>query len=236
MTQNLRQLGFNKNHYALLSFAVVLFAILLIGRSGFKVSAMFTKAEDVPAPTITYEQTRSEVYAQLGVGENDQYLQELDKQFALLDRGDADGAVLGDSIGIGAVPNADELILPEVEQAYPLKISEQSFPQQELNYLSQVQDLEIRYDATTMLADLNSSDTNLIRSSVGRWQSLLTDLSSIAVPSSMQDYQRTKIYYYYSIMKIGSVYAGLEDEESLTTYLKVMIGFGNKLNQYEKTN
>lgn len=232
MKNNLEQLGFNRNHYLIGLTALIVFAILVFPRTGIKLSAMFSQAEE-PKPQITYEQMRGEVYAQMGVGEVDPYIEELDKQFALLDRGQADGSVLGDAIGIGEVPNADELVLPEVEQRFPVRVTAGFQPEQETKYMAQLQELETSYGTLTMAADLNSSDLNLLQASVKKWQSLLTDLSNSEVPPTLEDYHRTKIYYYYSMMKIGNVYAGLEDESALGTYLKVMISFGNKLNQYE---
>lgn len=228
----LQQLGFNRNHYLIGLIAVIVFGVLVFPRTGIQLSAMFSQADETK-PQITYEAMREKVYAQAGVGKIDPYLQKLDEQFALLDRGQADGAVLGEAIGIGEVPNADELVLPEVEQQFPIRISTSSSPEQESNYLNQLRELEISYNTLAMLGDLNSTDVSLLESSVQKWNSFLTDLSQMEVPVSMEDYHRTKIYYYFSIMRIGSVYAGLSDEASLATYLKVMISFGNKLNQYE---
>ena len=228
----MQQLGFNRNHVAFLAVGVVAFTALMLPKTGLKVSAMFSRADQPAVKMLTYEQARGDIYAQMNIGEEEQYLQNLDTQFALLDRGAANGAVLGEITGLGEIPSADQLVFPELEKAYPI----QTVPESELatmTYYATASELEAKHDTVSIMGQLNSADPAVLRQSVTNWNALLTDLGRLPVPTNLVDEHRAKLSYYYSIMKMGEIYAGDGDESQLAYYLKAMISFENKLNSNE---
>lgn len=224
----LQEMGFNGNHALLLLAGVVVFILLLLPRVDIKLSAMFSKADE-NKKTLTYEQVRDEVYAQMGLGSSDDYLQQLENQFALLDRGMADGAVLGEMIGLGEIPSASEINLPEVNQRYPIILSSDNSAQAVTFYRTQVASIESSYNKVGIMAELNSNDKQALLDSTTRWRAMLEELSTLSVPVSQQAFHKNLLHHYYAVLKMGEVYAGAGNEAELGLFLKIMIATANEI-------
>lgn len=223
--------GFTRNHFGLLLAALAVFTVLVMPRAGIKLSAMFSKA-DTDAPMITYEQTRGEVYAQMGIIDEDQYLRELENQFALLDRGMADGAVLGESIGIGAIPNAEQVFSRELLDQIVLNVHSDNSKDAMLKYAENVLQVESANGSILLLANLNSSDAQTLMQTKQQAQAIVSGLKAVSVPSALQDLHRYKMIYYQSMAGIAEVFATGESGPEFETDSKILFSVMDKI---EKT-
>jgi len=226
----IQQYGFTVNHIALLAVAVLIFGALVIPKTGLSITSVF--GTDEQQPMLTYDQIRGEVYAQMGVGSEDAYIQELENQFALLDRGSTDGAVLGEIIGVGELPDPNSLHLPEVDAKYPARVINDNSPTSISDYQDAVAAIETRNGGARLFAQLSTADTNLLNQSVAGFSTILSEISQLNVPSSQLEMHKVHLSYYYSIMKMAEIYAGSGDESQLQFFLTVMMSTGNKLNSF----
>ncbi len=225
--EKLNNAGFNKNHFQLIGLAMIVFVILIFAKSEISLKSLVTQADSKPE-ILTYEDALKQVSSNNKVN-SDQFNKDLENQFALLDRGQADGKVLGEAIGIGAIPDSSELAVPEAFNEYPVVTSNDNSSVAIANYQNAITNIEARYGTVEMLADLNSDDKQMINSSLAKWKNLLLEISKINVPSSLAESHKNKIVYYYAIMKTGEVYAGQLDESKLSYYLKIMLSYANKV-------
>lgn len=223
------QIGFNKNHAIIIGAVILALSFYSLPRMGINVKAMFDKNE-VKVAVPTYDETRSKVIADMGLTENPDY-NKAREQIALLNRGAIDANVLGEAIGVGAIPGANEMDLPEMEQLYPLNVIKDNGVETVANYHRYVNQIEAKYGVIGMLTILNSSDTQMIMNSMKQWKSMLQELSKIPVPSSLENMHHARLGYYYSMMKTGEVYAGMTSESELGLYVKAMLAFSNKMGE-----
>lgn len=235
MKEKLEQYGFGFNHAALITVVSLGLFSLAYAKSDISVKAMFAKAEK--NEMVTYEQVRDEVYAQAGLINNeDEYLKGLQDQFAVLDKGNIDGKVLGEAIGMGEIPQAKDLRLPELEQMYPVRLAETQTKESIEIYLNKIKELEVKYETISLFAVLNSDDKELLTRAAGQWRLLLSELSGLSAPKAMTQYQKAKLGYYYSALKMSEVYAGKVNESELQTYFQALMSYGNALTQLEQKN
>ncbi|HEX3096058.1 MAG TPA: hypothetical protein VHQ20_02975, partial [Patescibacteria group bacterium] len=108
-----KSLGFTAGHAQLLTVAVAIFAVLFVAKSGVNLKTVFVHA-DTKTEMLTFDQVHNEVAAQENQSSDPTATDDSAQQLALLDRGDVDGKVLGDAIGIGEIPDADQLIVPDI--------------------------------------------------------------------------------------------------------------------------
>lgn len=223
MKDHLKNLGFNFNHIAVIAVVVFAFSFYALPKLGFKPTALFAKANNAEK-MISYDSVRREVYAQMGnIPITDK--NKTADQIALLDRGGSNPQVLGEMIGIGTIPSAEDMVLPEMEQRYPVRIIDENSEGTKAAYKEITTKLERKYSVMSLMAAMNSSDKNVLTRSAQAWDYLLTELSAVNTPSELKDFHRTKIGYYYAMMKVTQVYAGLAPESELGLYTKAMLAF-----------
>ncbi|HMR54983.1 MAG TPA: hypothetical protein PKD34_00105 [Candidatus Doudnabacteria bacterium] len=228
---NKSEYGFTRNHFALLGVAVLVFSLLVIPESGIKLSAMFTQAQ-TQQPVITYDQMRGEVYAQMGIGNESEYIQELENQFALLDRGHADGAVLGESIGIGAIPTAEQVFSRELLDQIQINIINDNSQNSIERYSENVLKVESTNGAIVMLANLNNNDLQVLSETKLQAESLVGDLKAIEVPSELADLHKYKLIYYQTLSVIANGFVGNSNEVDFANHSKILFSVMDKI---EKT-
>jgi hypothetical protein len=224
------KLGFTRNHLAVLAAGVFVLTILILPKSGLKVSAMFSQADEAPKEMITYEQARGEIYAQMEIGEEEKYLQDLDSQFALLDRGAANGAVLGEAIGIGAIPSAEQMLSRENLDLLPVKTTATSAETVQA-YASYVAGVEAENDVLTILANLNSSDSQNLLSSQQRIATLVGQLGQATVPAELADFHRYKIIYYQTLSEIAEGFLTNTLDVNFQNASKLFLSITDKIEQ-----
>lgn len=220
------EIGFNKNHAMIMGVVVFALAGYALPKAGLNVKAMF--GGNQPVHIMTYDDARAKVIADLGdIGPND-YTKTKD-QIALIDRGTLDTQVLGDAIGVGTIPNAKDMQLPELDQQFPLTVTEAEGNEAEASYHTAVSDIESKYGVIDMLAVLNTSNTEELKQSTMQWRQMLRELASVPVPKKMQASHHARLGYYYSLMKTGEVYAGISSESELPLYVKAMLAFSSSM-------
>lgn len=220
------QTGMNKNHVMVMGVVVFALASYALPKTGLSVRAMFGNGE--PVAIMTYDDARARVLADMGDISPIDNTKTKD-QIALIDRGTLDTQVLGDAIGIGTIPNAKDMQLPELDQQYPVKTVEDDTEATLTRYQMALNDIETRYAVVDMLATLNSSDTESIKQSTFKWKQMLQELSAVPVPTKLQANHRARLGYYYSMMKTGEVYAGISSESELPLYVKAMLAFSSSI-------
>lgn len=226
----MNELGFNRNHYLIGLAAIAVFAALVFPRTGIQLSAMFSQADEVN-PKITYEQMRGEVYAQMGVTDDEKYLQDLENQFALLDRGQVDGAVLGQAIGIGAVPSAEQIFTREMLDQIVLTTSSDNTPDNMKKYSEQVLQVETGNEALSTLAALNSSDSQALEQSKDQVDKIVSGLLGVTVPSELLDYHRYKLIYYQNLKAIADSFSGDNANSDLQNQTSILLSVMERIEQ-----
>src|SRR6476469_3596372 len=145
----LQSLGFNSAHAKLLTVVVGVFVVLFFAKSNLDVKTLFVKA-DSKQEVLTYDEVKNQVaqkYQSSSAGEDDS-----SDQVALLSRGDVDGKVLGDAIGIGEIPDADQLLLPEISDQLQITKAPTDNADARSAYQIQAQQIENDADITGLLA------------------------------------------------------------------------------------
>ncbi len=223
----LQELGFTLNHAFIMLAAVFVFGLLVIPRTNISVSAMFSQAEEETQPMLTYDQVRNQVYADAGVIDEEQYQQELENQFALLDRGQADGAVLGAAIGLDEVPSAEQLFSQEQLDLISIKTVVPTNTQTIQNYADKILQIESYYDTAELFANLNSSDKALYAKTSAQAKDIIKDMSEIAVPTELVNYHKYNIFYYQTISKLAESFSG--DDSGLAQYSSALFSLMDKI-------
>ncbi len=224
----LQAMGFGAGHVQLLTVAVALFAVLMYAQSSMSITTLFASADD-EVKMITYEDALAESNAQYGNLADSSVSQAEEEQLALLDRNQIDGKVLGEAIGIGEIPDADQLLLPEIDAQ--LKVNATAAESEVLRdqYVRWSQNIERDGNITALLAALNSTDKNLLRDSANGWNWVVTKMGNVVVPPSMQKLHKSKMVYYSVLMNITKIYAGEKSEADMPLLTKAMLSYSEKV-------
>ncbi len=225
-TSKLQELGFNKNHFALIAVGTLLFIVLIIPKTGIKLSALFSQAAE-PVEMITYDQTRNDVYAQMNLGGPDPYVDELENQFALLDRGDADGAVLGEAIGLGEIPSVEQLYSSEQLSLIPVRISNDSGAAAVQKYSERMLRIESYYNTAELFASLNGTDAAAMAEAGKKATEIIETMNQLDVPKELVDYHRYNILYYQTLGKLSTAFT--TDDPNLGQYSQAMFSLLDKI-------
>lgn len=226
--KTLQDLGFTRNHAFVVGVSVLLFVVLVMPRFGVKLSAMFSEAEQPQGELLTYEQVRSEVYADSGLDSDSQdYINNLETQFALLDRGQANGQVLGEAIGLDQIPSADQLYSDEQLSLIPIKETVPTSTESVQTYSDRVLRVESYYNTPELFSNLNSSDPNQLAKTQEQVQGIIDSFMQLPVPSELVDYHRFSILYYQTLSKLGQTF--INDDGNMSQYSSAMFSLTDRL-------
>lgn len=229
----LKDLGFTSAHVQLLTVAFLVLGALIVFKSGINVTAMFAHADNAK-PNLTYEQALAQVQAQQAQDDSNISSAESDQsQIALLDRGNIDGQVLGEAIGIGAIPDADQLPLPEITSQISMQTTSQDDDAARLAYQTAVSQTETDANIVGLLGELNSSDKPTLEHAVKGWGWVIDTLQNIPVPPSLAEFHKDKITYYIVMQNIGKIYAGQKPESDLQLLTKAMLSYSQKVDSLQ---
>lgn len=226
----MKELGFNRNHFLVGLTALALFAVLVFSKTGITLSAMFTNADD-SQPLLTYEQAKGEVYAQMGIVDAEKYLQDLENQFALLDRGQVDGAVLGQAIGIGAVPSSEQIFTREMLDQIPVIKSSDNSREAIQRYSELLLGAEAESGAMISIANLNSSDPLVLNQAKESAAQAVSNLKSLSVPSELADFHRYKMIYYQNLAAIADSLINPDATQDLQNQTSIFLSITERINQ-----
>lgn len=232
----IQSLGFTSGHLKLLTVAFVVIGGLIFAKSGLNIKTMFVKADnETQKQTITYEQAKAEVEAENPPVDSSTLADSDAAQIALIDRGDVDGQVLGDAIGIGAIPDADQLVIPDITSQIHMTMDSQDDDKARLQYETTTQGIEADADIVGLLSDLNSSDQSALDHSVKGWGWVIDTLQNTPVPPSLAEFHKNKIAYYSVVMNIGKIYAGQKSDSDLQLLTKAMLSYSQKIEDLRTT-
>jgi len=228
----LQSLGFNSAHAKLLTVVVGVFVVLFFAKSNLDVKTLFVKA-DSKQEVLTYDEVKNQVaqkYQSSSAGEDDS-----SDQVALLSRGDVDGKVLGDAIGIGEIPDADQLLLPEISDQLQITKAPTDNADARSAYQIQAQQIENDADITGLLAEINSDDQSTLEHSVNGWEWVINTLSKVPVPASLEKFHKDKLIYYSVLMNTAKIYSHQKSEDDLPLLTKAMLSYSQKIEETRNT-
>ncbi len=230
----LQNLGFNYNHLFIMLAALAIFAVLIIPRANIKVFAMFSKAQETEKPLLTYEDVHTQVFAERGLGtdqESEKYLNDIETQFALLDRGEADGKVLGAAIGLDEIPNIDQLFSEEQLNLINVHSVIATNKDSIQTYADRLLKIESYYNTTELFANLNSTDKNLLDKTTSQTKLIVDSMNQIPVPSELVNYHRYNVLYYQTLGKLGQSFSS--DEGDLSQYSSALFSLMDRIASFK---
>lgn len=225
----IESLGFTRGHIQVLTVAFIVIGGLIVFKSGINITTMFANADDEAKPTLTYEQVAAEVAAeQSGQTSTAEADREAEEQFALLDRSIDNGMVLGDSIGLGEIPNSDEIFLQsDLEKIKVNTIATTTATVKA--YEDEILYIESKSDLITILSNINSGDTDTL--TLGKQQALelARAMGNVSVPNELVEFHRYKIMYAISLSNISEVWLKERPETDLQVQTQLMLSTMNKI-------
>lgn len=229
MTTKLKSLGFTASHVHLLLVAFALFSVLIVAKSDISIKALFVKADD-NVEMLTYEGVRDEILAERGGVITPQTDAEAEAQFALLDRSLDNGQVLGESIGIGTIPPAEQIFSRDQLDLITLSIEETTKESVE-KYSERLLNVESQESATSLMANLNSSDPEILNKTRDQAMEIISNLKSLTVPSELVDFHRYKMIYYQSLSSMASSFAQNTLDTNFENTSKIFFSITSKLEE-----
>lgn len=230
MKTKLQSLGFNASHAYLLTVAVALFVALTFVQSDLNLRTLFANA-DSETEMLTYESVRDELVAdQSPIVSDEVAMAEAEKQLALLDRSLENGQVLGESIGLGAVPQADQIFSREQLDSIVVT-TEKTNPQSIQRYAERVLRVESENNALEVMANLNSSDSVLLTNTKQQITVIIQDLKGLAVPEELADYHRYKMIYYQTLASMADSFASNNLNTDFQNTSKILFSIMEKIEQ-----
>lgn len=216
MKTKLQSLGFTSGHMHLLLVAVAFFSVLMVAKSDINIKTLFVHADD-EVNMLTYEEAHADAAREFGSSGDSTASADADAQLALLDRSLDSGQVLGDSIGIGAVPAAEEIFsLDSINKIQVQEISNATDVQIK-DYADKILYIESSNDVITMLANINSGDSAVIKQSQEQATRVVQMMGMIFVPEQFAEYHRYKTLYYSSLINVADIWMKNRPETDLQT-------------------
>lgn len=229
MISKLKSLGFTAGHAHLLLVAVALFSVLIVAKSGINYRTMFASAESTKPQTLSYEDALSQAQAD-NAQPTEQSTAEDDAQIALLDRSLDSGQVLGDSIGIGTVPSAEQIF--SREKLDQIKLNTVPTDSKSIQmYSDNLIGVESQNDASTLIGNLNSSDPDVLKQTKQQADATVQKLSALIVPTELADYNRYQMIYYEALSNMAQGFATNTLDTDFQNTSKIFFSVTNKIEQ-----
>ena len=229
MKTKLQSLGFTASHAHLLLVVFALFSVLMVVKSDISIKAIFVKADE-NVEMVTYEEVRAQIIAERGGEVTQESEAEAEAQLALLDRSLDEGKVLGESIGIGAIPSADQIFARE--QLDTIVVITTSTNQASVKkYSDDVMGVEAKYDAVTLMANLNSSDVSILNSTKEQATVIIQNLKGLTVPDELADFHRYKMMYYQTLLSMADAFATNTLDTNFQNTSKILFSIMEKMEQ-----
>jgi hypothetical protein len=229
MTQKLKSLGFNSAHLQLLTVAFVVVGGLIFVKSGLSVRALFVHADN-EKPPVTYDSVRNQIVSESSQQADPAADAEAEKQLALLDRQLDSGQVLGESIGVGTIPNVEQVFSRSLLDQIQVKTTDTS-KQSISKYAEQVAGVETQDGAVILLGSLNSDDPTVLNQTKQSSDVVVQGLSTLIVPSELADYHRYKMLYYKSLATMADYFAKNDLNTDFQNNSKVLFSLTEKIEQ-----
>lgn len=225
----LKELGFTQGHAHLLLVAVAFFAVLTFVQSDLSLKALFANADD-EVVMLTFDQVQSEVEAEYG-GISTEADAVAEEQLALLDRQLDEGTVLGEAIGLGAIPSAESLYSPEQLNSVKIFSVVPTDQQSVVDYYDRILRIKSYYDTTQMFANLNSNSPEAMKDTQDTAKEIVYSMEQIPVPSELVEYHKYNVFYYQTLAAIAEPLSGGEGD--LSSYSKTLFSLMNKIGNIE---
>ncbi len=223
-----KDLGFTSGHAHLLLVAVAFFAVLFVAQSDISLRALFANA-DSEVTMITYEDMHAKIASEYG-GINLQADAEAERQLALLDRSLDSGKVLGDVVGIGAIPSVDNIFTrAQLDTITVTTVATNNNSVQK--YAEDVLGVESQNGAVELMANLNSSDISVLRKTEEQVSVINSKLKGLTAPSELADFHRYKMIYYQSLASMANAFATNTLDTNFQNTSKIMFSVIERIEQ-----
>lgn len=229
MKDKLQSLGFTSGHAHLLLVAVAIFAVLTVAKSDISIKALFVNADE-ETKMLTYDEVRNKVAAEYGSMSATPADEEAERQLALLDRSLDQGQVLGEQIGIGSIPRAEQIF--SRDQLDQIVVQTKSTSKESVQkYTEEVLRVESKYGAVALVANLNSNDPAVLNQTKDQAKVIIQNLKGLTVPSELADYHRYKMIYYQTLSNMADAFATNDLNSDFQNTSKIMFGIMEKIEQ-----
>lgn len=232
MKSKLQSLGFSSGHAHLLIVAVGVFAILFALKSDINLHAIFAHADE-DSKMLTFDDAMKQATAEYG-GVQTEKDKQAEEQLALLDRSLDQGKVLGEAIGIGTIPNAENIFSPEQLATIPV-ITTGTDTASLKKYEDDVMSVESKNNSAEILAQLNSTNVDTIRDAQSKVTQMIGDLKGVTVPSELVKYHRYKLIYYQTLSAVADAFATNNFDNNFQNVSKILFSVMEKVEQ-ERVN
>ena len=233
MKTKLQSMGFTASHAHLLLVAFALFSVLMVVKSDLSIKAIFVKADE-NVKMVTYDEVRAQIIAERGGEVTQESDAEAEAQLALLDRSLDEGKVLGESIGIGAIPNADNIFARE--QLDTIAVTTELTSQVSVKkYSEAILGVESKHDAITLMSNLNSSDPLVLSSTKEQATVIIQSLKGLTVPDELADFHRYKMMYYQTLSNMADAFATNTLDANFQNTSKILFSIMEKMEQVKSS-
>lgn len=226
MKDRFKSLGFTASHVHLLIVVVAFFSVMIVAKSGINFRAMFANADDEQV-MLTYDSVRSEVEAEFGYtasGED----KVAEQQIALLDRKE-NGQVLGEAIGLGAIPSAEQMFSKENLETLPIDSIIPTDSVTAEKYFNNLKIVESYFDSTNILALLNSNDEAQLTEASEQAKNIVRSLRSVPVPNEFTTFHRYQMLYYTSLSQLAENFTSNDYGVSFQETSKAMFSLTDRI-------
>lgn len=225
----IQSLGFTLRHLQILVVAFLLIGSLTLAKTGINFKSFFVNADETKQ--LTYEEVRNKIYTENPLPTlEDSISAEDSAQLALLDRSLDQGEVLGDSIGIGTIPPADQIF--NREQLDAIKINTQPTNVDTIQkYKIDLLGVESQDEAIVLIGSLNSNDPAVLEKAKEQATTVMQKLFNVVVPDELADFHRYKLIYYQTLSGMVDGFASNSKDSNFENSSKIFFSVTNKIEQ-----
>ncbi len=212
-TETNQQQPIHWGHLALIVGAALVLVFVTFMKNGFHFSLKATAS--TTAKPYTYAMALKDAHAELAISDTGTDASEdsstTAEQLAMIDPMLDQGAVLGASTGTldSVIPDAADIISPDQLSQIKIKLLDTTSSTQIAKYKDDVAAVESAYSTETILTELQSEDSAMLKKISGQIQPLISALLGVSVPKDLAEYHRYKILYYAELSVLADGYAGV---------------------------
>lgn len=194
---------------------VMLCAIVLIFtawmKSGF--NFILSPGSEPITKILTYDQAMAQVLAEAGESPQSSIADgsgSNSNQLAMIDPMLSDVAVLGTSTGTldTVIPSGDQVLTPEILNNIKVTVIATTSLEAIKKYKDDLEFVENQDGAASIIADLTSQDSALLKTDADKITQLLVDLLQVEVPAPLADYHKVTLLYYTELRELALGYSG----------------------------
>lgn len=215
--------------------SVLAVAVFLLGVSWMKNPEIFSVFSKKSAPRLyTYEQAVAETSGSSMLAENSSAANEdVTEQLAQADPAIGEGRVLGASTGTedSVVPQAEQMLTPEILNQIKVREISTSSPQAVKNYFEELSNVSYENGLAEVMTYISGSGNDTPAVMEEKVQKLVQAILAIEVPTPVVKYQKVNILYIAQLRQMILANAGNTDAGSAEDIGMSILSLNNYLEQ-----